>query len=81
MNLTLNRSSGRLARQPEIISRGFMLSEGAGPVLAVLSERISTVVSRSDGNLQADIEDLVKSYIFTETKRRPTIFVTVSREG
>jgi len=36
-------------------------------------------VARANGNLQGDVEQVVKSYLFNETRRRPMVFVTVSK--
>jgi ribonuclease J len=79
VNLTLDKSSGRLSEVPEIISRGFILSADGESIMTTMRKRITEVVSRADGNLQADIEMLAKTILYNETKRRPMVFVTISR--
>ncbi|MCJ7695198.1 MAG: ribonuclease J [Anaerolineaceae bacterium] len=78
VNLTLNKNSGKLL-DTEIITRGFMLSEDAGTITGRLKEKIARQVGNSNGNIQKDIQNLVKSFIFDETKRRPVVFVTIAR--
>ncbi len=78
VNLTLEKSSGRL-KDTEIITRGFMASEDATGLFDDLKARIAKPIGSSNGNLQKDVQNMVKSYIFDETKRRPLVFVTLSR--
>jgi ribonuclease J len=80
VNLTLNRNSGRLSEAPEIISRGFILPTDGEAIMASMRKRISEVVAQADGNLQGDIELMAKTFLFNETKRRPMVFVTISRD-
>ena len=79
VNLTLEKSSGHLSQVPEIISRGFILPADGESIMGTLRKRITEVVSRADGNLQTDIEMLAKTILYNETKRRPMVFVTISR--
>ncbi|MBE0528880.1 MAG: ribonuclease J [Thermoleophilia bacterium] len=78
VNLTLNKNSGKLL-DTEIITRGFMLSEDAGTITGMLKEKIARQAGNSNGNIQRDVQNLVKSFIFDETKRRPVVFVTIAR--
>ena len=79
VNLSLDKRTGKLSMVPEIISRGFILSEDGDAIMTSLRKRINEVVSRANGNLQGDIELTVKTFLFNETRRRPMVFVTVSR--
>jgi len=79
VNLTLDRATGRLQRDAEIISRGFILNNESEVILNAMRKRINEAVVRANGNLQADIEQTVKTFLFNETRRRPMVFVTVSR--
>jgi len=79
VNLTIDRASGRLQRDAEIITRGFMLNGESDAVLTAVRRRINDTVARANGNLRGDIEDTVKTFLFNETRRRPMIFVTVSK--
>jgi len=78
VNLTLEKSSGRL-KDTEIISRGFIGSDDAKDVFDDLRLRITRSVGGTNGNLQNEVQNMVKSYLFDETKRRPLVFVTINR--
>jgi ribonuclease J len=80
VNLTLDRSSCRLREEPEIITRGFVYEPEADELLAstrrIVKESVDCV---SNGHLRQDLEQTVKSFLYTKTKRRPMVFVTISQ--
>ena len=79
ISLVLDRGTGRLREEPEIITRGFVYKRDADDLLAVARRRIVETVSRGNGNLQNDVEQTIKAFFYNETKRRPLVFVTISR--
>ena len=79
ISLVLERSSGRLMEEPEIITRGFVYKRDAKDLLAVARNRITDTVNRGNGNIQEDIEQTIKTFFYNETKRRPMVFVTINR--
>ena len=79
VNITVDKNGGKLAQLPEIISRGFILSEDGEALMNAMRKRITEAVSRANGNMKGDIELTVKTFLFNETKRRPMVFVTVSK--
>jgi len=79
VNLTLEKATGRMRQDAEVITRGFMRPDECEVILTNLKRRIIDTVSRANGNLQGDVEQVVKSTMFNETKRRPMVVVTVSR--
>jgi ribonuclease J len=79
VNLTLDRQTGRLREQPEIITRGFIYEQEAGALMSATSKHISESVRYQNGNLQKDLEQSVKTFLYNETKRRPYVFVTLTR--
>ncbi len=76
VNLFLDKNTGRLVEEPEVLTRGFPYSEDQ---ICDARRRIAEAVTRGNGNLQDDIQQMIKSYLYNETKRRPTVFVTLSR--
>jgi ribonuclease J len=76
VNLFLDKDTGRLIEEPEVLTRGFPYSEDQ---VGDARRRIAEAVTRGNGNLQDDIQQMIKSYLYNETKRRPTVFVTLSR--
>jgi ribonuclease J len=79
VNLTLDKKTGRLRDEPEVLTRGFVYREDSDSLLAEARRRIAEVVSRGNGNVQEDLQQMLKTFLYNETKRRPTIFVTLSR--
>ena len=64
INLVIDRVRHELLREPEIISRGFMLSSEADEVLGQASQRIIDAVSRSNGNLEKAVVKSVRTYLY-----------------
>ncbi|HEX9013096.1 MAG TPA: ribonuclease J, partial [Anaerolineaceae bacterium] len=79
VNLSLDRATGHVFKDAEVITRGFMLSDGCDELVQNIKKRIMETVARANGNLQGDVEQVIKSYLFNETRRRPVVFVTVSK--
>jgi ribonuclease J len=79
ISLVVEKSSGRLMEEPEILTRGFVYKRDAKELLALAKNRITDTVNRGNGNIQDDIEQTVKTFFYNETKRRPMVFVTINR--
>ena len=79
ISLVLEKSSGRLIEEPEIITRGFIYKRDAKNLLADARNRISDTINRGNGNIQNDIEQSIRAFFYNETKRRPMVFVTINR--
>lgn len=81
VNVTLDRFSGSLRHDPQITSRGFMLSRDTDDVMEEARKRVSNLITpTSNGSLTKDIEKTLGSYLYSETHRRPMIYVTVAKE-
>ncbi|HEX9028657.1 MAG TPA: ribonuclease J, partial [Anaerolineales bacterium] len=81
VNLTLDRNNGSLCDEPEIITRGFIYAKNGEDLLSATRRLVTETVhtSNGNGNLQTDLEQTVKSFLFNKTKRRPMVFITLSR--
>jgi ribonuclease J len=79
ISLIVEKRSGRLMEEPEIITRGFVYKRDAEDLLALARNRISETINQGNGNLQDDIEQTIKTFFYNETKRRPMVFVTINR--
>jgi ribonuclease J len=79
ISLVLEKGSGRLIEEPEILTRGFVYKRDAKELLNLAKNRITDTINRGNGNLQEDIEQTVKTFFYNETKRRPMVFVTINR--
>jgi ribonuclease J len=80
VNLIIDRESCRLREEPEIITRGFIYARNGEDLLAQTRKLVAQAVSHnSNGNLQADLEQQVKTFLYNKTRRRPMVFITLSR--
>ncbi len=79
ISLMVEKNSGRLIEEPEIITRGFVYKRDAEDLIAVARNRITETINRGNGNIQNDIEQTMKAFFYNETKRRPMVFVTINR--
>lgn len=79
VNLTLDTVTAKLRHEPDIITRGFIMTRDSDEVLAQARRKVIEAVQHANGNLQKDVESAVSNYLFTETRRRPIVFVTVNR--
>jgi ribonuclease J len=79
IDISLDKFTGKLRHEPEIITRGFISPEDAEELIPEVQKRVMSVVH--DGKLddEKDIVNAVKSYLHQETKRRPMVFVTLSK--
>lgn len=80
VNLPIDRKTAMLKDEPEIITRGFIIIRDADVLLAGMRKLIRDTVRRGNGDLKQDLRNTLMSYIYNETKRRPMIFITTSRE-
>ena len=80
VNLTLDRNTCQLVEEPEIITRGFVYAREAEELLNAARELvIKTVDCSSNGKIRNDLEQTLKSFLYSKTKRRPMVFVTMSQ--
>jgi ribonuclease J len=80
VSLTLDRNTCRLREEPEIITRGFVYEPDAEDLLTDTRRIISdTVNCTSNGRIRDDLEQSVKAFLYTKTKRRPMVFVTINQ--
>jgi ribonuclease J len=80
VNLTLDSETKHLLEEPEIITRGFIYTRNGDDLLEEASQFVENAVHDShNGNLQSDVEQSLKSFLYNRTRRRPMIFVTLSR--
>jgi ribonuclease J len=80
VNLTLDEGSGRLLEDPEIITRGFIYTRNGDELLSETRQKVIELLRRNDnGSLQNDMQQSLKSFLYSKTRRRPMVFVTVSK--
>jgi ribonuclease J len=79
VNLSIAKNSNRLIDDPEIITRGFISSEEAETLIPAVRKRVIDVIHGGGMSVQKDIVDVVRTFIYNETKRRPMVFVTITK--
>jgi ribonuclease J len=80
VNLTLDKYTNKPMRDPEIISRGFMVLGETDHLFSEARRRITEIAGRPGVvDLKDEIEQTVRSVFYSETKRRPMIFVAISK--
>jgi ribonuclease J len=76
VHLSLDCDQRRLRHEPEIITKGFVFVRDSDELLAEAREKVKSIVhDNSDGNLDERIERELSKFFFSETRRRPMIFV------
>ncbi|GAP22602.1 ribonuclease J [Leptolinea tardivitalis] len=79
VNVILDRMSGRLFREPDINSKGFIGEKDSDALMDQVRKRIAEVVPYSNGSVTQDVERAVRDVLYAETHRKPTVFVSVSK--
>jgi ribonuclease J len=79
VSVTLDRSGHALIGEPEINTHGFILPRDGDGLLSQTRRRVADAISRANGNLKHDVEETVRTYLYSETHRRPMVFVLVNR--
>jgi ribonuclease J len=80
VNLTLDHDTGRLVEEPEVITRGFVYSRESEEMISEIRRLVvNTVDGTSNGRLRDELEQILKSYLYNKTKRRPMVFVTLNQ--
>jgi ribonuclease J len=80
VNLVVNQHSHQLIKPPEMVTRGFVYEPASEELVESMCYEIERLVHESNGNgdLQAEVEKGLKSFIYKETKSRPLIFAVVN---
>jgi len=79
VNVRLNRMNGRLQEEPQIITKGFVLVRDAEPLLTEARRLIAAAVTRSTGNLDHELREVVSNFLYSETRRRPMVFININK--
>ena len=79
VNLTLDKSSNRSIKEPEVITRGFMAQQGGNELMNGLKNRVTDTAAKANGHLQKDVEQAVSNYLYRETRRKPMVLVNINK--
>ena len=78
IDLNIDKFTGRLMHDPEIITRGFVSPEEAERLTPIVRKKVVDIIDGGIDN-QKTIMNAVRSLLYNETKRRPMVFVTLSK--
>jgi ribonuclease J len=79
VNVVIDRMSGRLFQDAEILSKGFVGEKDSDAIVTQARKRIAEVVPYSNGSVVQDVERAVRDVLYAETHRKPTVFVSVNK--
>ena len=78
--ITLNKQTGALLAQPEILSRGFVYEKNSEELLKETRELVKAKATQFEKNhrsswssIKNDIRNSIKNYLYERTKRRPMV--------
>lgn len=78
--ITLNKQTGALLSQPEILSRGFVYEKNSEELLKETRELVKAKAAQFEKNhrsswssIKNDIRNSIKNYLYERTKRRPMV--------
>jgi ribonuclease J len=77
INLTLSKD-GDIVGTPHIVTSGFLMSRDEEEFKSLTRGKIEDAVLYANGHLQKDVEKAVRNVIYTETRRRPLVVVSVN---
>jgi ribonuclease J len=82
--IAINKQTGKVESQPEIVSRGFITGDGSEGILLQAKEIIRQTLERSSGEERTDwglikekIRTDLRRYIKKQTSRHPLIFPVI----
>jgi ribonuclease J len=79
VNLVMSREFNAVVYEPEIITKGFLMARDSDELLAGTRRKAIESAGRANGNIRHEVEEAVRNYIYSETRRRPMVLVSVSR--
>lgn len=79
IDISVDKYSNRLINEPEVITRGFLSSEDFQRISPSIRQRVKEIVNTSGIDDDKVIAESIRTFLYQETKRRPMVFVTLSR--
>ena len=79
ISASLDKYSGRLLKDPEVITRGFISDEDAETLVPAVRKKVTDLINGSGTDDEKVITDAVRSLLRNQTGRRPMIFVAITK--
>ncbi len=77
VRVEVDRTTGQMVGEPEVITKGFAYPQGGEALVEALAKRIRRVLRRGPQDPEQALEQALRDFIFSETRRRPHLFVVV----
>ncbi len=77
ISLVLDRK-GKLHEEPEIISRGFVYKHDEDNLIDQTRQKVIEVVEKTQGDLHSELVQSIRSFLYSETKKRPVVLATMN---
>jgi ribonuclease J len=71
-------SNGRLHDDPQIVTRGFIHRDDKKDLLDATKRKVKEVVNRVDGDVHNEVTKVIRSYLYSKTKKRPMVLVSLT---
>lgn len=81
VSVSIDKKTGRLVRDPEFISRGFIFLREADDLLQTVKQTVIDTLksnAQSNGRRQYLLEEAVGKVLYNETRRRPMVFSIIN---
>ena len=79
ITVPLDKYSGRLIKEPDVITRGFISPEDAEAIIPSVRKKVTDLVNSAGLDDERLITDAVRSLLRNQTGRRPMVFVAVTK--
>jgi ribonuclease J len=79
ITIPLDKYSGRLLKEPEVVTRGFISPEDAEAIIPAVRKKVSDLVNSAGLEDEKLITDAVRSLLRNQTGRRPMVFTAVTK--
>jgi ribonuclease J len=79
ITVSVDKYSGRLIKEPEVITRGFISPEDAEAIIPSVRKKVTDLINSAGLDDERLITDAVRSLLRNQTGRRPMVFVAVTK--
>jgi ribonuclease J len=79
ITVTLDKYSSRLLKDPEVLTRGFISPEDADGLIPAIQKKVNDLINGGGLDDEKLISDAVRSLLYNETRRRPMVFVAITK--
>jgi ribonuclease J len=79
ITIPVDKYSGRLIKEPEVVTRGFISPEDSEAIIPSVRKKVTDLVNSAGLDDERLITDAVRGLLRNQTGRRPMVFVAVTK--